>query len=125
MASYEVVNNVGIITCQNPPVNALSYHLRKDFINGVQSALSDSNVKAIVIIADGKTFIAGADITEFSKPPKPDASVTDMLDILDKSPKPTIAAIHGTGLLANPSIHALIQTNKQTNQRLVEDSKWR
>ena len=98
MASYEVVNNVGVITCQNPPVNALSYHLRKDVITGLQSALADPNVKAIVIIADGRTFIAGADITEFSKPPKPDASITDMLDLLDTSSKPTIAAIHGTAL---------------------------
>ncbi len=98
MASYEVTNNIAIITCQNPPVNALSYRLRKALIEGLSSASKDENVKAIVIIADGKTFIAGADITEFGKPPKPGASLMDALNDLDSSNKPVIAAIHGTAL---------------------------
>ena len=66
MASYEVVNNVAIITCQNPPVNQLSYDLRVGLFDGLEKALADDGVVAIVIAADGKTFIAGADIKEFS-----------------------------------------------------------
>lgn len=66
MASYEVVNNVAVITCQNPPVNQLSYNLRVGLFDGLEKALADDNVVAIVIAADGKTFIAGADIKEFS-----------------------------------------------------------
>eukprot|EP01084_Bolivina_argentea_P211767 360143_1 len=98
MASYEVVQSVAVITCQNPPVNALSYRLRKGLIDGLSSAQNDSNVKAIIIIADGRTFIAGADITEFGKPMKPGASLHDMLVDLDRSSKTVVAAIHGTAL---------------------------
>ena len=66
MASYEVVNNVAIITCQNPPVNQLSYALRVGLFDGMEKALANPDVVAVVIAADGKTFIAGADIKEFS-----------------------------------------------------------
>lgn len=99
MASFEVVNNVGLIICQNPPVNALSYHLRKGLLDGLEKGLSDPSVEAIVIICDGQTFIAGADISEFGNGmafKKP--SIQDFIAKLELSPKPVIAAIHGTAL---------------------------
>ena len=62
MTSYEVVNGIAVITCQNPPVNQLSYKLRVGLFDGLEKATRDPNVKALVIAADGRSFIAGADI---------------------------------------------------------------
>eukprot|EP01084_Bolivina_argentea_P255821 430427_1 len=98
MASYEVVNNIAIITCRNPPVNQLSYALRLGLFNGLESALSDPNVIAIVITADGKTFIAGADIKEFSNGMAFKRPLTEFIEALDNATKPVVAAIHGTAL---------------------------
>src|SRR5262245_34267456 len=60
---------VAVITVDNPPVNALSQHVRQGLRDGVVQAVADSAVQAIVITCAGRTFIAGADITEFGKPP--------------------------------------------------------
>ncbi len=85
------------IVVNNPPVNALSWHVRQGLKDGVAQGLSDPAIKAIVIRCDGKTFIAGADITEFTQAPKkPGLHAT--LDAMELSAKPVIAAIHGTAL---------------------------
>src|SRR5262249_6806742 len=60
-------------------------------------AIADPAVRAIVLICDGKTFIAGADITEFGKPMQP-PSLVEVQDVIEGSPKPVVAAIHGTAL---------------------------
>src|SRR5213083_603369 len=60
---------VAVLTVNNPPVNALSQHVRQGLYEGLKQAISDSAVQAIVIVCAGRTFIAGADITEFGKPP--------------------------------------------------------
>ena len=88
---------VAIVTIDSPPVNALSAAVRKGIVDGVKSATADADVKAIVIACAGRTFIAGADITEFGKPPQ-SPSLHDVIDVLENSPKPVIAAIHGTAL---------------------------
>ena len=62
MADYEVINNVAVVTCQNPPVNQLSYRLRVGLFDGLHKALKDDSVKAMVIIGGGRTFPAGADV---------------------------------------------------------------
>ena len=62
MASYEVINNVAVVTCQNPPVNQLSYRLRVGLFDGLHKALKDDSVKAMVIVGGGRTFPAGADV---------------------------------------------------------------
>ncbi len=62
MADYEVVNNVGVITCRNPPVNQLSYRLRKGMSDGLNAAIKDPNVVAVVLVGGGKSFPAGADV---------------------------------------------------------------
>jgi len=98
MASYEVVNNVAVITCQNPPVNQLSYALRVGLFDGMERALADPKVVAVVIAAAGKTFIAGADIKEFSNGMAFKKPVTKFIEDLGTSPKPVVAAIHGTAL---------------------------
>ncbi|WP_315702902.1 MULTISPECIES: 3-hydroxyacyl-CoA dehydrogenase NAD-binding domain-containing protein [unclassified Bradyrhizobium] len=88
---------VGIVTVDSPPVNALSAAVRGGILECVKAAVADPKIKAIVLTCAGRTFIAGADITEFGKPPKPPA-LNDVLSTIENSPKPVIAAIHGTAL---------------------------
>jgi 3-hydroxyacyl-CoA dehydrogenase len=88
---------VAVLTVNNPPVNALSQHVRQGLHDGIEQAVADSAVGAIVIVCAGRTFIAGADITEFGKPPVA-PGLHAVLDLIEGSPKPAIAAIHGTAL---------------------------
>jgi 3-hydroxyacyl-CoA dehydrogenase len=88
---------IAVLTVNNPPVNALSQHVRQGLRDGVKQASGDANVAAIVITCAGRTFIAGADITEFGKPPK-EPALHEVLDLIEGSPKPVVAVIHGTAL---------------------------
>src|SRR6202140_3988917 len=88
---------VGIVTVNNPPVNALSAAVRGGILDCMKSAIAEPEVKAIVLTCAGRTFIAGADITEFGKPPKPPGHA-EVLTLMENSPKPIVAAIHGTAL---------------------------
>src|SRR5215471_15894983 len=88
---------VAVLTVDNPPVNALSQHVRKGLHDGIKQAIGDNAVQAIVIVCAGRTFIAGADITEFGKPPQ-EPGLHIVLDLIEDSPKPVVAAIHGTAL---------------------------
>src|SRR5437870_13914474 len=88
---------VAVLTVDNPPVNALSQHVRKGLHDGIRQATADGAVQAIVIVCAGRTFIAGADITEFGKPPS-EPSLHAVLDLIEGSPKPVVSAIHGTAL---------------------------
>jgi 3-hydroxyacyl-CoA dehydrogenase len=89
--------DIAILSVNYPPVNALSQQVRDGILAGVRQAIADPAVKAIVLACDGKTFIAGADITEFGKPMQA-PSLVDVQDVIEGSPKPVIAAIHGTAL---------------------------
>ena len=89
--------NVAIITIDNPPVNALRHGVRKGILDSVIAARDDASVEAIILTGAGRTFVAGADITEFGKPSQP-PSLIDVIAILDDMKKPTIAAVHGTPL---------------------------
>ena len=88
---------IAIVTVNSPPVNALSAAVRGGIFECMKSAIADAEVKAIVLTCGGRTFIAGADITEFGKPPKP-PGLAEVLVLMENSPKPIIAAIHGTAL---------------------------
>lgn len=90
-------DQLAVITINSPPVNALSQAVRSGLVECIDHAVSDTNTLAIVLICDGRTFIAGADITEFGKPPQ-QPYLTDVLEILDNCPKPITAALHGTAL---------------------------
>lgn len=90
-------DEVGIVTVNSPPVNALSAAVRGGILECIKAAVADPAIKGIVLTCAGRTFIAGADITEFGKPPKPPA-LNDVLAEIENSPKPVIAAIHGTAL---------------------------
>ncbi|MGN6114100.1 MAG: 3-hydroxyacyl-CoA dehydrogenase NAD-binding domain-containing protein, partial [Nitrobacter sp.] len=90
-------DDIAIVTVDSPPVNALSAAVRRGIQECVQKAIADPAAKAIVLTCAGRTFIAGADITEFGKPPQPPA-LSEVISELENSSKPTIAAIHGTAL---------------------------
>jgi len=88
---------IGIVTIDSPPVNALSAAVRAGILECVQQAIADPSIQAIVLTCAGRTFIAGADITEFGKPPKK-PTLDEVLTAIESSPKPVIAAIHGSAL---------------------------
>jgi 3-hydroxyacyl-CoA dehydrogenase len=87
--------DIAVLTVNSPPVNALSANVRDGLSAGIAQAAADPAVKAIVLICDGRTFIAGADISEFGKPPK-GASLHDVQAAIEGGAKAVIAAIHGT-----------------------------
>jgi len=97
VTKLEVKDNIAILTLNSPPVNALSAPVREGLDRGIRQAIKDSRVDAIILICTGRTFIAGADISEFGKEPK-GPSLFEVQDELENSPKPIIAAIHGTAL---------------------------
>ncbi|MCP4302200.1 MAG: 3-hydroxyacyl-CoA dehydrogenase, partial [Gammaproteobacteria bacterium] len=94
--NYEIEGSIGVISVDNPPVNALSQAVRQGLLDAV-SAGQDDESEALVIICEGRTFIAGADITEFGKPAV-EPFLSDLLDTIESSSKPVVAAIHGTAL---------------------------
>ena len=94
---YERRDGVGIITVDNPLVNALSKAVRQGLVDALMQGLSDGEARALVVIGAGRTFIAGADIKEFGKPLEP-PDLNLIISGLETASKPTIAAIHGTAL---------------------------
>lgn len=97
IVTFSKEGRIGIITVNNPPVNALSQAVRAGIKSGIAQGIEDQGVDAMVIICAGRTFIAGADIREFGKPPM-EPHLPDVCKFIEDSPKPVIAAIHGTAL---------------------------
>jgi 3-hydroxyacyl-CoA dehydrogenase len=87
--------DVLIILSNNPPVNALSTAVRQGLVDAIAEAEADESVNAVVIACEGQTFFAGADITEFGKPPQ-QPWLPMVCDAIENCSKPVIAAIHGT-----------------------------
>ena len=94
--SYELVEDIGIITVDSPPVNALSHAVRQGLHDAIEAAQQDAS-KAVLIVCAGRTFIAGADITEFGKPPR-EPHLPDLCNTIEASSKIVVAALHGTAL---------------------------
>ncbi|MGE0486515.1 MAG: 3-hydroxyacyl-CoA dehydrogenase NAD-binding domain-containing protein [Gammaproteobacteria bacterium] len=97
VVSYSREGEIAYITVNNPPVNALSLPVRQGLQRCFQQFALDAEAKAAVLICDGRTFIAGADITEFGKPPQ-DPWLPKVIHEMEALDKITIAAIHGTAL---------------------------
>ena len=93
----ELHDDVLVIVSNNPPVNALGAAVRIGLDAGIKDAMANDAVKAVVIRCDGRTFFAGADITEFTKPPVM-PQLPEVVDAIEACTKPVIAAIHGTAL---------------------------
>ena len=94
--SYVTDGNIGVITVNNPPVNALSQAVRQGLLDAIRTAASD-DTEAVIIHCEGRTFIAGADIKEFGKP-RAEPFLPDLLNEIEASEKIVLAAIHGTAL---------------------------
>ena len=97
MVRQEVDGGVAVLTLANPPVNALGAALRAALDEALTQVIADVSVRAVVLAAEGKVFVGGADIGEFGKPQRP-PSLPDILDRLDACPKPVVAAIGGAAL---------------------------
>jgi len=89
--------DVLIVTSNNPPVNALGHAVRTGLVAAIEEADRDDSVKAVVIIGQGQTFFAGADITEFGKAMQ-NPMLPQVVDIIENCTKPVVSAIHGTAL---------------------------
>ncbi len=96
--SYERIDDIALITINNPPVNALDLKTRQSLSEAIDQLNADDNVKAAVLICAGRTFIAGADISEFDHLPFKDPWLPEVVQKIEDANKPVIAAIHGSAL---------------------------
>ena len=90
-------DDVLVIVADSPPVNALGAAVRDGLEAAVKAGVADAAISAMVIRCDGRTFFAGADISEFGKPPR-GVPLPDLVTMIEASDKPVVAAIHGTAL---------------------------
>src|SRR5256884_8531675 len=95
LVKFENTDGIGIITIDNPPVNALSPGVPDGITAAVDRGNADPSVKAMVLIGAGRSFIAGADIRQFGAAPARPASARRHYDVTDASPKPAAAPIPG------------------------------
>lgn len=95
--SFSKQGAIGLIKVNNPPVNALNQSVRAGLKACVEQGLADDSVKAMVLICEGRTFIAGADITEFAKG-MGEPGLVPVIGNMETASKPIVAAIHGTAL---------------------------
>lgn len=93
----EKVGSTLVLLIDSPPVNALSHGLRAGLWAGIEAAEADPEVRSVVITAEGRTFPAGADISEFGQKPRAPL-LPDLCNRIEACTKPVIAAIHGTAL---------------------------
>ncbi len=96
-AAAEAAGGIAVITVDNPPVNALKHEVRAGLAEALRRARDDASVEAVVISCAGRTFFAGADITEFGKPPQA-PGLGQVIAQIEAMPKPVVAALHGTAL---------------------------
>jgi 3-hydroxyacyl-CoA dehydrogenase len=97
VADLTIEDGIAVITVNNPPVNALGAAVRDGVAARMREAAADPAAKAVVLICAGRTFFAGADITEFGKPPR-GIPLGELVTLIEDMPKPVVAAIHGTAL---------------------------
>ncbi|SFR80292.1 3-hydroxyacyl-CoA dehydrogenase [Marinobacter daqiaonensis] len=97
VVTYNREGAIGVITVNYPPVNALSHAVRSGLQDAIQQGRDDADAKALLIVCEGRTFIAGADIREFGKPMQ-EPGLPDVVNFIEATDKPVVAAIHGTAL---------------------------
>ncbi len=95
--AYARHGDIAVLSIQNPPVNAISQAVRQGLMERMDQAEADNGVRAVLIVGQGRAFIAGADITEFGKPPMA-PSLPDVVDRIEASPLLVIASMHGVSL---------------------------
>ncbi len=97
VVELEKNESVAVLWVDNPPVNSISQAVRQELMLRLSEAVADDEVAALILAARGRTFMAGADITEFDAGPKPPL-LTEVVEALEAAPKPVIAALHGFAL---------------------------
>jgi len=97
LVSYARQGRTGVITVDYPPVNALGHGVRTGLVAALDAGIADPDADVLLLVAAGRTFMAGADIREFGTPSQPPI-LPDVIARFDASPKPVVAAIHGTAL---------------------------
>ncbi len=97
VVTYNRDGSVGVITVNYPPVNALGHAVRSGLLAALNQGLADAEAKVLLLVCEGRTFIAGADIREFGKPIQ-EPVLPEVMNQFENSSKPVIAAIHGTAL---------------------------
>jgi 3-hydroxyacyl-CoA dehydrogenase len=98
-ATYETRGDVAVITLDNPPVNGLGLSTRRGIVDGLERALSDAAVKAVVVTGAGKAFSGGADIREFGKPEAlAEPNLLSVIAAIEASAKPVVAAVHSVAM---------------------------
>jgi 3-hydroxyacyl-CoA dehydrogenase len=95
--SAEAGSGIAVVTVDNPPVNALRHEVRAGLAEALRQAREDASVAAVVIVCAGRTFFAGADITEFGQPPQA-PGLGEVIAEIEAMPKSVVAALHGTAL---------------------------
>ncbi|WP_299142787.1 3-hydroxyacyl-CoA dehydrogenase NAD-binding domain-containing protein [uncultured Tateyamaria sp.] len=95
--AYSRQGDIAVLTVQNPPVNALGQAVRQGLWDGMDRAEADDGVRAVLIVGDGRAFFAGADITEFGKPPL-EPHLPDLINRIEASPLLVVASMHGVSL---------------------------
>lgn len=95
--TYQRHDDIGVITIDSPPVNALGQAVRQGLADAVAQGNDDAESRVLVLVAKGRTFIAGADIREFGKPPQAPI-LPEVIATLEASAKPIVAVLHGTAL---------------------------
>jgi 3-hydroxyacyl-CoA dehydrogenase len=95
--AYARHGEIAVLTVRNPPVNALSQTVRQGLWDGMDRAEADAGVRAVLIVGEGRAFFAGADITEFGKPPL-DPHLPDLINRIEASPLLVVASMHGVSL---------------------------
>src|SRR6516164_5835003 len=92
---FSTDGEIAVVIVDNPPVNALKHEVRAGLAEALRRARDADGTKAVVIVCAGRTFFAGADITEFGKPPQP-PSLHEIIAAIEAMQKPVVAALHGT-----------------------------
>ena len=97
VVSLEKLSSIALICLNNPPVNAASQALRSGLKPAVEEADADPEIKVIALYGEGRTFVAGADIKEFGKPPL-EPMLPELVNEIEASDTPIISVLHGTAL---------------------------
>jgi 3-hydroxyacyl-CoA dehydrogenase len=97
VVSYQREGAVGVISVNYPPVNALGHAVRSGLAEALKQGEADAEARAMLLVCEGRTFIAGADIREFGKPLQ-EPGLAEVVQLIEDTSKPVVAAIHGTAL---------------------------
>ncbi|MFG6564409.1 3-hydroxyacyl-CoA dehydrogenase NAD-binding domain-containing protein [Sulfitobacter sp. 1A13421] len=95
--AYSRHDDIVVLRIENPPVNALSQAVRQGLADGMDRAEAEDGVRAVMIVGEGRAFIAGADITEFGKPPM-EPHLPNLCNRIEASPLLVVASMHGVSL---------------------------